>query len=290
MLSIKDLVGLYCFVKQFVCRKTKTCVMKKLFVFVILIIMAEYSYSQDIIMLRTGDEVKAQIDEVGTNEIRYRKHENLGGPVYSINKADVFMIKYKNGSKDIFSSSSAPSDNSANAKPSGGLPTAGLASSMEFMNQVYVYNTQNNTLSHLEKGTPEMKVATVAAPFYASSTSTWMMYGASSNVRLDNSGNFAFVIKVAPGIDPTELIRLVKFEVWSENKRDPNSGRNRHMMATKVSGSIGGAASENLSQYDQPFSLKKLEENVYQIIPAKGLLAGEYTFYIMHKFYAFGIN
>lgn len=54
------------------------------------------------IILKNGDIIKAVISEVGVNEVKYKKCENLGGPVYSILKKEVFMIKYANGTKDVF--------------------------------------------------------------------------------------------------------------------------------------------------------------------------------------------
>ena len=55
----------------------------------------------DNIVLRSGDEISAKVIEVGTSEIKYKKCQNLNGPLYSISKKDVFMIKYANGTKDI---------------------------------------------------------------------------------------------------------------------------------------------------------------------------------------------
>lgn len=61
--------------------------------------------AQDIIIKRNGDEIKAKITEVGTTEIKYKKFETLEtSPIYSIFKSDVFMIKYADGTKDIFNS------------------------------------------------------------------------------------------------------------------------------------------------------------------------------------------
>lgn len=57
---------------------------------------------QDIIVKKTGDEIKAKVEEVLDTEIKYRKFENLAGPLYSMPKAEIFMIKYENGSKDVF--------------------------------------------------------------------------------------------------------------------------------------------------------------------------------------------
>lgn len=58
--------------------------------------------SQDVIVKKNGDEIKAKVEEVLATEIKYRKFENLTGPVYSIPKSEIFMIKYENGSKDVF--------------------------------------------------------------------------------------------------------------------------------------------------------------------------------------------
>jgi hypothetical protein len=60
-------------------------------------------FGQDIIVKKNGDEIKAKVDQVLDQDIRYRKFENLTGPVYSVVKSEVFMIKYENGTKDIFS-------------------------------------------------------------------------------------------------------------------------------------------------------------------------------------------
>lgn len=58
--------------------------------------------AQDVIIKRNGDEIQAQVEEVGQTEIKYKKFENLSGPTYSVSKSDVFMIRYKNGQRDVF--------------------------------------------------------------------------------------------------------------------------------------------------------------------------------------------
>ncbi|WP_343631958.1 hypothetical protein [Fluviicola sp.] len=59
------------------------------------------SFSQDNIILKTGEEIPAKVLEIGTSEIKYKKTSNLEGPTYSVSKADVFMIKYENGTKEV---------------------------------------------------------------------------------------------------------------------------------------------------------------------------------------------
>lgn len=59
--------------------------------------------SQDIIILKSGEEVRAKVTEVLSGSIKYKKYVNPDGPVYTMVKNEIFMIKYQNGSKDIFS-------------------------------------------------------------------------------------------------------------------------------------------------------------------------------------------
>jgi len=66
-------------------------------------------FSQDIIMLRTGDEIKAIVSEVDINQIKYKNFENPNGPQYVIEKSKVFFIKYQNGTKDVFNQNTAKS-------------------------------------------------------------------------------------------------------------------------------------------------------------------------------------
>lgn len=58
--------------------------------------------AQDVIVMRDGNEIQAKILKVSNSEIEYKKWSNQDGPVYSLDKSDVFMIKYTNGEKDVF--------------------------------------------------------------------------------------------------------------------------------------------------------------------------------------------
>jgi hypothetical protein len=59
-------------------------------------------FAQDIIFLKNGDEIKSSVTEIGFDVIKYKKYENLAGPEYTLEKNKVFMIKYVNGTKDVF--------------------------------------------------------------------------------------------------------------------------------------------------------------------------------------------
>lgn len=72
---------------------------------------------------RNGDIIEVKVIEVGVSEIKYKKCEHLDGPIYSILKSDVFMIKYSNGEKDVFKEDSKPNNTDSDNKPSSNNST-----------------------------------------------------------------------------------------------------------------------------------------------------------------------
>lgn len=61
-------------------------------------------YGQDTLLKKDGSEIKGKVLEVTTTSIKYKRLDNLGGPVYEIRKSDLFMIQFENGSKEVFGS------------------------------------------------------------------------------------------------------------------------------------------------------------------------------------------
>lgn len=59
--------------------------------------------AQDVIVKKDGTTILSKVLEVGQSEIRYKKHENLDGPTYTISKSELQAINYQNGAKDTFS-------------------------------------------------------------------------------------------------------------------------------------------------------------------------------------------
>lgn len=66
------------------------------------IVMSSLS-AQDIIIQKSGDEMEAKVLEIGLDVVKYKRYDNPEGPTYTLSKGDIFMIKYENGSKDMFS-------------------------------------------------------------------------------------------------------------------------------------------------------------------------------------------
>jgi hypothetical protein len=76
---------------------------RKLFLlFACMTFFVQAIYAQDIILKRTGDEIKVTVTEVSTEYVKYKKFEYLTGPVHNISVSEIFMIKYEDDSRDVF--------------------------------------------------------------------------------------------------------------------------------------------------------------------------------------------
>jgi len=57
--------------------------------------------SQDVITLKSGEEIKVKVEEISSSEIKYKRFDNLDGPTVVIEKAKVFAINYENGTREV---------------------------------------------------------------------------------------------------------------------------------------------------------------------------------------------
>ncbi len=58
--------------------------------------------AQDLLMRRTGEEIQVKVLEITPAEIKYRRTDNPDGPLISVWRTDVFMIRYANGTKEVY--------------------------------------------------------------------------------------------------------------------------------------------------------------------------------------------
>lgn len=72
--------------------------MKKLILFFAILSAAKTIIAQDIIIKIDKTQLKGKVIEVSVESVKYKKQENPDGPSYSIDKANVFMVLYENGS------------------------------------------------------------------------------------------------------------------------------------------------------------------------------------------------
>jgi len=72
------------------------------------------AFSQDTLYTKSGGVISGKVTEISSDQIKYKKSSNADGPSYVLNKSDVVLIHYKNGSKDVFTATqNSGSDNTA---------------------------------------------------------------------------------------------------------------------------------------------------------------------------------
>ena len=77
--------------------------MKYILLFFLFICSSNITKGQDTLSTRSSETILVKVIEVGTSEVKYKKLDNLNGPIFSILKSDLLIIKYENGTKDDFS-------------------------------------------------------------------------------------------------------------------------------------------------------------------------------------------
>jgi hypothetical protein len=78
--------------------------MKYILLFILFICSSNIIKAQDTLSMRSGENILVKVIEVGTSEVKYKKQDNLNGPIFSILKSDLLIVKYENGTKEDFSS------------------------------------------------------------------------------------------------------------------------------------------------------------------------------------------
>lgn len=68
----------------------------------------------DNIIFRNGKEISGKIIEITTEVVKYKRCDNLDGPIISVEKSELVLVIYKNGVKEVFD---YPKNNSKTKEP-----------------------------------------------------------------------------------------------------------------------------------------------------------------------------
>jgi hypothetical protein len=232
------------------------------------VLISAISYSQDIIIKRNGDEIKVKVSEITGSQIKYKRWENIDGPVYSLPKSEVFKVKYENGLFDFFGSA-----NENPATSTSGSPAFPL---LPLTNVPYFFEKSSNKIRALESvnftkkkiPTPVGIITSIVAP------------GLSSTVRLHNNPSVTFLIKLNDiKTNPLELCELHRCETKS-SKED-------RVFKNKKAGAVGLIKQESVMLH---FEL--ISDGFYSISLPASLSPGEYFFQLIQqeKVFAFGYD
>ena len=92
--------------------------------------------AQDVITLKDGTDVNAKILEVSPNEIKYKKYNNPDGPIFTVSKSDVLIVRYENGEKDVFVETQRKNNSTLNT-------TEPIVEGMKYSEYRKFYDTRN---------------------------------------------------------------------------------------------------------------------------------------------------
>lgn len=238
--------------------------------------------SQDIIVKNDKSEIKSKILEITEELIKYKKSEMLDGPTYSINKTEVFMLLYANGTKEYI-------ENKAIPKPAPQAPqdTTTDAENDILEPGIYYFNplTQHyleidgsNITSSKQGGLGQAILrSTVSGLFNAKERVTLGGSHAAIEVKLDTP-IFLFVIDIASKgfnnnsnylgkVNSPNDFFLVKLKEKSDS-REIVVGKSNNVSSTQ-----GIDDKQKIA-----FKYQKIKKGFYKVVTEAKLEKGEYCF------------
>lgn len=252
-----------------------------------------HANSQDVIIKRTGDEIKAKVIEIVGTTIKYKKQENLEGPLYNIDQTEVFKVKYENGQSDFFGNVtetktiSTPPVTTSPATTTKKNQTTSTVAVVEISkkypqppatNIPYWYDEGRNTLVELEKVT--YTTETVRSGIWGRHT-LMILPGPFSNMQFTKKQQPRFIIQFDNAdMEPNISCLLNTSEVNDAIKR------REWIMTTK------GMHGTEKQHDDVQISFEKIGNGLYLVTLDKKLKSGELFFWVpdAKQVYAFGYS
>lgn len=79
--------------------------MSRLFLLLIVLLLSVGAHAQDLLTKTSGEELQVKVLEITPTDVRYKRTDNPDGPMITIRRYDVFMIRYANGTKELLGAS-----------------------------------------------------------------------------------------------------------------------------------------------------------------------------------------
>ena len=76
--------------------------LKTIILFTYALLLSSTILGQDIIYKIDKTEIKAKVTEITETSVKYFNYEQPNGPIRNINRKDVFMIIYEDGTREVF--------------------------------------------------------------------------------------------------------------------------------------------------------------------------------------------
>ncbi|WP_395050764.1 hypothetical protein [Flavobacterium sp.] len=237
-------------------------------------------FSQDIIIRKNGSEIKSKVTEISESAIKYKKWDNIEGPVYSIQISLVSMIKYVNGQQEVFDDSikslGTNNQNDNIVEPARNVDEAVKKYPKLPLKEIpYYLNDENNSLTELESTSSKTERLHSGAWGHVTIIS---ISGITSNIRISKRDNLQFLIQFDDSKEnPNTLCELVPCVI-----------KGQRQFVDYKEGAHG-----KIKQNGIPIQFKKINNNgLYLITLSKNLSKGEYFFSMINQneVYAFGLD
>ena len=151
----------------------------------------------------------------------------------------------------------------------------------EFYNQVYAADA-NGGYDQLEKNQAVSSSSGGSYHGFGGKTNSVKIPGSKSNFRVPK-GQYHFVVKVYQGQDPSDIIKLARFEVRGRSQ-------DRFVDLSKSSHAMYSTNSHEVTENRIRISFKNIGNQVYEIHIDDEIGAGEYAFMNGEKVFAFGVE
>lgn len=115
-----------------------------------LIFSAAALSAQDLITKRNGEDIVAKVLEITPDEVKYRLYDEPDGPVYTVRKSELLLIRHASGRNEIFNNTGFH-DSYAVARRE---PVSGLSAGMKYKGLKPLYNYWEYTPSAHDRFSP----------------------------------------------------------------------------------------------------------------------------------------
>lgn len=262
--------------------------MKLYKIFILLAVTASSiaANAQDIIVKNDKTEIKSKILEITEAVIKYKKFEMPDGPIYNINKTDVFMVLYANGTKEYIENKTNPNAPQQTAAATQIMQDSTTAENNILEPGIYYYNPANNQYLEIDGsnitssksgGLGETVLRGMSGLFNAKEKVTLGGNHAAIEIKCDTP-LFLFVIDIAQKGFNNQTNYLGKvsspndfFLVKLKEKKDSReivTGKSNNVSATQ-----GVDDKQKIA-----FKYLKIKKGFYKVIPETKLEQGEYCF------------
>lgn len=155
-----------------------------------------YSYSQDTLITRDSIKEAVKLIEISQTQLKYKRFNNPDGPLFVIDKSQVYMIIYQNGKRELFESTQPVTDIFVNTVPPKGSTRRKVSVGDYIKFNLYAGIAFQNSNSNRQRRDDDGHSKTGGGSFSKHSNETFSNFTVGVNGLFGNSPYMKHVISV----------------------------------------------------------------------------------------------